>query len=325
MNQLRRWRTLALTQSAESVLDAILEDTHYEAHIMGGPRAEAALRNIDELRSRMRLRERQSNHAPALADFLRALDTDRGVAPEQEDESLRNDPDAVQIMTVHKSKGLEFPVVFLAQMAQPYQQDARSSALLFSPGGSMALAAVDPVRKVRLDPPSLAAMHSTESRASRGEEIRLLYVAMTRARERLILVGCAKGLRKHTEAGGSLIELSKPAPAFARIRAHTPASLVGPRLYTLARETAPPSWLHIHSGSAIPSPPDGVDMEEVRQALLDSGTNAQNAWQILGENKAALEQQPAPGHAETPPRHTLFLHPAWKNFPLRRIKFAPAA
>lgn len=277
MVRLNRWRDLALKQSAESVLDALLEDTAYEAHVMGGPRADAALRNIDELRTRMRTRERQSSHAPALADFLRTLDLEGGAAPEKEDESLRHDPDAVQLMTIHKSKGLEFPVVFLAQMAQPYQKDARSGALLFSPRGSIALAAVDPARRIRFDPPSLSALYSLEARAVRGEEVRLLYVAMTRARERLVLVGCGRGLHKQAERNASLMELGAPAPASARVRAHTPAALVGPRLHALSRQSAP-AWLHIHEESVVPPPPGGVELDEIRIALAQSESVSDSDW-----------------------------------------------
>lgn len=298
---LDRWRTLAITHPAESVLDAILEDTRYEAHVLGGRRADAGARNIDELRVRMRTRERLGSQGSGLSDFLRSLQSGGGGRQEAEDAGLRDDPNAVELMTIHKSKGLEFPVVFLARMGQRYNLDQRSGALLLSPGGSLALAGVDPRRRVRLEPPSLLALHSRESRALRGEELRLLYVAMTRARERLILVASARGLRHQRTEGRSLIELGAPAPAFARVRAASPAALVGPRVFALHRDAAP-RWLQIHETSAISAPPASADLVRLRDALADTSPEAPERWRRLAaEAVPSRTETPGPASISAPP------------------------
>lgn len=297
--RLDRWRGLALTRPAEAVLDAILDDTDYEAHVLGGPRADAGPRNIDELRVRMRARERLGGHGAGLSDFLRALQAEGGGRRESEDETLREDPDAVQLMTVHKSKGLEFPVVFLACMGQRYNVDHRSGALLFESQGSMALAGVDAHRKVRLEPPSLLALHSREARAVRGEELRLLYVAMTRARERLVLVACARGLRRQRERGNSLLELGEPAPAFARLRASSPAALVGPRVFGLHRRSAP-RWLHLHESNVVTIPPPADDLDELRAALAATGETAPDRWRRASKECAEAREIPLPEPLSSP-------------------------
>jgi ATP-dependent helicase/nuclease subunit A len=296
---LDRWRELSVTHSAEAVLDAILEDAAYEAHVLGGPRAEPGMRNLDELRARIRARERQGNRGSGLSDFLRALQAEGRESREREDEALRLDPDAVQLMTVHKSKGLEFPVVFLARLAQRYNTDHRSAALHFSHEGSLALAGVDPRRKVRLEPPSLLAFHSRETRALRGEEFRLLYVAMTRARERLILVASAPGLRHHRNEGYSLIELGEPAPAFARVGASSPAAVIGPRLLALARRDAA-SWLRVHESNRVDLPPPRIELEGLRRALTATEGPVGELWRSAvteyAERRGALppaEDRPA--------------------------------
>jgi ATP-dependent helicase/nuclease subunit A len=302
-DRLDRWRALALSHPAEAVLDVILADTGYEAHVLGGPRADAGARNVDELRGRIRIRERQGNHGSGLSDFLRAFQAEGREARDREDESLRLDPDAVQLMTVHKSKGLEFPVVFLAGMGRRYNTDHRSSALLFSPRGSMALAGVHPRRKVRLEPPSLLAGHSREARALRGEELRLLYVAMTRARERLVLVASGRGLRRHRSPGSSLVELGAPAPAFARVRASSPAALVGPRMHALARPSAP-YWLQLHEEASLAIPPAAVDLEPLRAALTSTGEAVGEVWRRAVADWSALSSgEPTPEIASAfPPR-----------------------
>lgn len=301
--RLDAWRELALTHSAETVLDAILRNTGYEAHVLGGPRSEAGARNIDELRVRMRARERHGSHGSGLSDFLHALQAEGGGRQEGEDEALREDPDAIQLMTVHKSKGLEFPVVFLARMGQRYNVDHRSGALFFSPEGSIALAAVDPRRKIRLEPPSLLALHSREARAIRGEELRLLYVAMTRARERLILVASAQGLRHQREEGHSLIELGEPAPAFSRVRATSPAALVGPRVFSLHRRSAP-RWLYLHESNVVALPPPPADLALLREALAASDATAARQWREASIQWAESRGEPRPKvmPAAVPPR-----------------------
>ena len=97
--------------------------------------------------------------------------------------------DVVRIMTVHKSKGLEFPVVFLAGSARRFNRRSLNASVTVHPGFGVGAVYVDPVRRVKKDTIKGKAIRQRMLRDSAGEELRLLYVAMTRARQKLIISG----------------------------------------------------------------------------------------------------------------------------------------
>ncbi len=101
--------------------------------------------------------------------------------------------DAVRVMTIHQSKGLEFPIVFLAGLGTSFNLSDRSGRMIFGRDGGIGLRGVD--RKRMIEYPSAA--HTLVAleieRTTREEELRVLYVAMTRARERLVLIGSCPG------------------------------------------------------------------------------------------------------------------------------------
>jgi ATP-dependent helicase/nuclease subunit A len=100
--------------------------------------------------------------------------------------------DAVQITSVHRSKGLEFPVVILAELNSPFSSKDSTDDLLLSADQGLGLQVVEKQTGLRL--PSLAHQVIAEERRAlaMAEEMRVLYVALTRARDRLILTGSCK-------------------------------------------------------------------------------------------------------------------------------------
>ena len=99
---------------------------------------------------------------------------------------------AVQILSIHKSKGLEFPVVFLCDTARRFNQNDRAENVLVHPELGLGPRIVDLERRVRY--PSLArmAISARQERETLSEEMRLLYVALTRAKERLFVTAAFK-------------------------------------------------------------------------------------------------------------------------------------
>ena len=106
---------------------------------------------------------------------------------------------AVQILSVHRSKGLEYPVVFLCDAARRFNTRDRSATVLVHPELGLGPRVVDLKNRVRY--PSLArlAIAKRQEREDKSEEMRLLYVALTRARERLFVVGACKNAEKAME------------------------------------------------------------------------------------------------------------------------------
>ena len=110
--------------------------------------------------------------------------------------------DAVSIMSIHKSKGLEFPVVFLADTSAPFNLRDLSAEVLLNPDLGAACTLRDNRMMQEHETLARAAMAEKNRQALLSEELRLLYVAMTRAREKLYLVGSDPGLKKLSAAGG---------------------------------------------------------------------------------------------------------------------------
>ena len=106
--------------------------------------------------------------------------------------SARRVAAGVRIMTIHKSKGLEFPVVFLCDLSHKFNTRDDSEPVLVHPRLGLACDRVDPERRVRYATVFKTALQLALQRENKAEEMRILYVALTRAREKLILVDCRK-------------------------------------------------------------------------------------------------------------------------------------
>ena len=127
---------------------------------------------------------------------LQKYDVDYGEASIEDEQS-----DTARIMTIHKSKGLEFPIVFVAGMGKRFNmQDARSSVVLHSKMG-VGLDAIH-IASTRTRKSKLVKkiIQKEEALDSLGEELRVLYVALTRAKEKLIITGTIPNLEKKMTA-----------------------------------------------------------------------------------------------------------------------------
>ena len=102
----------------------------------------------------------------------------------------------VTIMSIHKSKGLEFPVVFLGGLSRGFNRDDLRDPVLCHRELGLGLSCVDAEKRIRYPSVAKRAIAARKLRESLSEEMRILYVAMTRARDRLIMVYSAKDLEK---------------------------------------------------------------------------------------------------------------------------------
>lgn len=120
----------------------------------------------------------------AFVDYMEEMDTQKDANTDIElSASLEN---VVKCMTIHKSKGLEFPYVFLCGLRERGRQD--KSKILLNEHGEMACVRYCPQWQTRYDPHDFFLMKVEESRELDAEKIRLLYVAMTRAEKKLFVV-----------------------------------------------------------------------------------------------------------------------------------------
>ena len=113
-------------------------------------------------------------------------------------------------MSIHRSKGLEFPVVILCDLNHRFNGADQTSPVLVHPRLGLGTERVDTARRVRYPTISKIALAQEMEKEMLSEEMRLLYVAMTRAKEKLILVDCLKNARSHVQKLSALTELPVP-------------------------------------------------------------------------------------------------------------------
>ena len=121
----------------------------------------------------------------------------------------------VQIMSVHRSKGLEFPVVILADLHKRFNADDFHRPVLVHPQLGLGTERVDRQRRIRYDTVTKSAVAAALTRESKAEEMRILYVALTRAKEKLICVDCMSHARKRAADLAVLADLPVPPEAVA--------------------------------------------------------------------------------------------------------------
>lgn len=193
------WREAALRKSVPELIWQLYDETGYYDYVgamEGGVLRQANLRMLYD-----RAREYEATNFRGLFRFLRfiekmrAKDTDLSIA-----RTLSESENVVRIMSIHKSKGLEFPVVFVADLGKGFNMQDQNKVLLlhkkFGVGAWVTSDAPDLSGQLRY--PSLVrnAIAWKAELESKAEEMRVLYVALTRAKEKLILVGSMRNLVK---------------------------------------------------------------------------------------------------------------------------------
>ena len=123
--------------------------------------------------------------------------------------------EGVQIMSIHRSKGLEFPVVILADLQRSFNRQDLNRPVLVHPELGLGTDRVDRERHIRYATISKEALALRLEREAKAEEMRILYVAMTRAKEKLILIDCRKGMEKKLRDLTAMTGMPVPPEAVA--------------------------------------------------------------------------------------------------------------
>ncbi len=139
-------------------------------------------------------------------DKLNSYELDSGEASGESGQE-----NAVRILTIHKSKGLEYPVVFLSGLGKSFNRTDEHSGVVIHQDLGIGMDLVDLEERTKTADPMRKAFSKKLSEESSGEELRVLYVAMTRAREKLYLTGTVKK-KKDMEAYRRLLQENAERP-----------------------------------------------------------------------------------------------------------------
>jgi ATP-dependent helicase/nuclease subunit A len=182
------WRRLARQVSLSRCLEAVLDGTHYADWLLTQPRGEQRHANVRRLLALAQQFDRFQRQG--LFRFLRFVEAQRAAETGPEVAAVSGE-NAVSLMSIHQSKGLEFPVVAVADLGKPFNlSDLRAEIILDEEYGICPQIKPPHSRKRYPSLPWWLARRRQKQK-SLGEELRLLYVAMTRARDTLILSGTA--------------------------------------------------------------------------------------------------------------------------------------
>jgi ATP-dependent helicase/nuclease subunit A len=188
--QLENWRRIAHQRPLSELVQTIYQQTGYVAFCSGlhdGEQRVANLLDLQERASHFGSFQRQS-----LARFMQFLQSLRDEADLGQPSIASEADNVVRVMSVHRSKGLEFPVVFLPDLGKRINFADCQGSILADRSAGLGMDVVDGERMIRY--PSLASVlvQQRMRQQSLAEELRVLYVAMTRAREHLVLIGTCK-------------------------------------------------------------------------------------------------------------------------------------
>ena len=185
---LHDWRTRSRSTSLADLLWFLYEETGYLAYVGTLPAGVQRQANLRVLYDRARRFE--ATRYRGLFRFLRFLDRFQGQGKDMGNaRALGEAEDVVRLITVHASKGLEFPVVFVVGLGRTFNTQSLNGKVLLHSKLGMGMPIIDVENYVRY--PSLIqyAVKHRLAQESLAEELRILYVALTRAKERLFLYG----------------------------------------------------------------------------------------------------------------------------------------
>ena len=195
VRMLTKLRKIARQQPLTVLLEEILLQTHLDS-LFGA--MEDGAKRLEDLEVFFQLAASvEAGGRGDLGRFLQHLDTlaQKGMTTSGEQATSGS----VTIMSIHKSKGLEFPVVFLCGLSRQFNTESQRAAILCHKEMGLGMAAVDHERRLRYPTIAKRAIAAKMAAESLSEELRVLYVAMTRARDIMIMTYASDSLEKELQ------------------------------------------------------------------------------------------------------------------------------
>jgi ATP-dependent helicase/nuclease subunit A len=254
-----RWRRLARQVSLSSCLETVLSETLYADWLLTQPRGEQRYANVQRLITLAQNFDQFQRYG--LFRFLRFIEAQQAAEHEPEVGAV-NEENSVRLMSIHQSKGLEFPIVIVADLGKPFNfQDLHAALILDEKYGVCPQVKPPQTRNVYPSLPYWLARGS-QKRELLGEELRLLYVAVTRARDLLLLSGAV--------AKSRFERVWKAAPEAGR-----------PNTHALLRARSYADWLALWFSQNV----------QINSSIPQQGQQGSLSWFLHDENEFLAPQK----------------------------------
>lgn len=206
----KQLRQLVPDTPIHELIEIILRETGYGHYVAAMPAGNRRTANLNMLLEKAAAYEKTSYkglfHFVRYIDELQKYDVDFGEA-----DMVGENEDVVRIMSIHKSKGLEFPIVIVSGMGKNFNKQDTRSKMVLHPELGIGLDYMDGKKRIKSPTIAKKAIAKQIDLENLGEELRVLYVALTRAKEKLILTGTLKDAAEKLEFYRLQVNLSKAA------------------------------------------------------------------------------------------------------------------
>ena len=202
--KLSEWREKSRYFSLDDFISFLYEDTKYYYYVSLLPNGEARQNNLKLLLKKAT--EFAESSYKGLYSFLTFMENVKASSGDFDPPSeLSENDDVVRIMSIHKSKGLEFPIVFLAGIARPFNKRDLNEKVVLHQDMGIGFDVIDINKRISYASiPKLAIKLKCE-KEMKAEEMRILYVALTRAKEKLIITALTPNMKKKIDSYSSKI------------------------------------------------------------------------------------------------------------------------
>lgn len=300
---LQEWRSFARQQPLSDLIWKVYRETGYYDFVAGLPGGKQRQANLRVLYDRAR--QYESTSFRGLFRFLRFIERiidrgdDMGTA-----RALGEQEDVVRIMTIHKSKGLEFPVVFVAGLNRRFNMQDLNKRYLLHKDLGFGSPFIDPNKRIQYKTlPQLAIKRKMKLELI-AEEMRVLYVALTRAKEKLILIGTVKDMEASLSKWSDMREQEDwLLPDYVRAGSSCYMDWIGAALLRHKASSSlmegiehlngvvandPSSWtIHPVEAATLSS---SEQLDDVQRSLLDSLQNHREVDIISDKHEEVIER-----------------------------------
>ena len=208
LENIELWRKQNEYMALHELIWKIYLDTGYYQYVGLMPNGTLRQANLKMLFDRAREYEKAS--FKGLFHFINYINSLRKANNDMDSAKvIGENEDVVRIMSIHKSKGLEFPVVILASTTKKFNLQDLNEQIIIHQDLGIGVKYIDEKRKIEYPTLAKQAISLSVTKETLSEEMRILYVALTRAKEKLIITGISKDLEKDINKKKELLKMRK--------------------------------------------------------------------------------------------------------------------